>query len=387
MTTDPLGFADEALDALLKEELLRGLTDIESGPGPEVVVGGERLINFSSNNYLGLAEHPALAEATAEAARRWGAGATASRLIVGTHGLVRDLEQRLAILRGTEAALVFPTGYQANLGTVGALMGRGDLIVADKLCHASLIDAARLSGATLRTFAHGDLALLEERLAKHPERGRMLVMTDGVFSMDGDLCHLRDLVEITAHHGALLLVDDAHAVGVLGKTGAGICEHFGIAPPRHLILTATLSKALGSQGGFVCGPRRLTDLLVNRARTFIFTTGLAPPAAAAALAALDVIDREPERRERLSANRERLASALKAKGWDLGGSVTPIIPLMAGTPGAAMALAARLRSNGILGVPIRPPTVPRGASRVRLSVMSTHTDAHLDALIDAVGDV
>lgn len=383
--TDPFAFAHETLRQLAAEDLLRSLTPVASKPGPEVVIGGERLFNFSSNNYLGLAEHPALAEAAAEAARRWGTGATASRLITGTSDLIVTLEERFAALRGTEAALVFPTGYQMNLGVVCALVGAGDQVLLDKRCHASLIDAARLSGARLHTFPHGDLDRLDTLLRARPHT-RTLVLTDGVFSMDGDLADLPALVEITDRHAALLLVDDAHALGVLGATGAGTHEHFGLLPPPpHVILTATLSKALGSQGGVLCGPRALVDLVVNRARAFIYTTGLTPPAAAAALAALGVMAREPERRERLWANRAQLAAGLEARGWNLLGSASPILPLLAGSAGASLSLAARLRARGILGVAIRPPTVPRGGARVRLSVMATHSPEHLEALLAAVG--
>jgi 8-amino-7-oxononanoate synthase len=382
---DPFAFASETLAALAADGLRRSTFAVATGPGPEIEVEGERLLNFCSNNYLGLAEHPALAHAAAEAARRWGTGATASRLVVGTSSLIKELEDRLAAWRGAEAALVFPTGYQMNLGTVSVLAGKGDWVIADKLCHASLVDAARLSGARLRTFPHGDLGRLESLLAKRPASARALVMTDGLFSMDGDLCDLPALAEIAAQHGALLLVDDAHALGILGETGAGSLEHFRLEPPPHVIQTATLSKALGSQGGVVCGPRALIDLLVNRARSFIYTTGLAPPAAAAAGAALEIIRREPQRRLRLWAKRERLAAALTEQGWDLCGSQSPILPLLAGSPRIALDLAARLRRGGVLGVAIRPPSVPRGRSRVRLTVMATHTDDHIGQLLAAAG--
>lgn len=388
---DPWASAREALRDLEARHLRRTLTPLASGPGPVVTAGTERLINFSSNNYLGLAEHPALAEAAAEAARRWGTGATASRLIAGTSTLTEELEARLAALRGAEAALIFPSGYHANLGAVGALAGRGDLVLADRLCHASLIDAARLSGATLRTYRHADLAYLEAFLTRHQARAaarpshRTLVLTDSVFSIDGDLADLAGLTALTARHGALLLVDDAHALGVFGATGAGAFEHLGLPPADHVIQTFTLSKALGSQGGAVAGPRTLIDLLINRARTFIYTTGLAPPAVAAALAALDVMAREPERRARLWAGRERLAEDLRRQGWDLGASASPIVPLRVGEAAASLALAAHLRAQGLLGVAIRPPTVPRGAACVRLSVMATHTPAHIDRLLAAAG--
>jgi 8-amino-7-oxononanoate synthase len=371
---DPFAFADDTLRELEAAHLQRHLHPVKSGPGAEVTFDGRALINFSSNNYLGLAEHPALAQAAAEAAARWGTGATASRLIVGSHGLVHEFEERLAAWRGTEAALV--------------LVGKADLVLADKLSHACLIDAARLSGATLRTFPHGDMGVLEKRLSEKPENSRALVVADGVFSMDGDLCDLPALVEITDRHGALLLIDDAHAVGVFGERhGSGTAEHFGLSEiPRHLIQTATMSKAMGSQGGFVCGPRVLCDLIVNRARTFIFTTGIAPPAVAAGTAALTLIEREPERRQRLWENRQRVAEALESTGWNLCGSASPILPLLVGEASDALALGQRLREAGILGVPIRPPTVPPGKSRVRLTVMATHTEGHLNRLMDAVGE-
>jgi 8-amino-7-oxononanoate synthase len=389
MTTDPFAFARESLRSLAEDDLLRSLAPVSSGPGPEVMIGGRRLINFSSNNYLGLAEHPAVAEAAAEAARRWGAGATASRLIVGDNDLIEALEARLAALRGTEAALVFPSGFQMNLGVVSALAGPGDLVVLDKLCHASLIDAARLSRATLRTFPHRDLNRLDHLLSKRnhrtiaPSHHRTLVVSDGVFSMDGDLADLPALIEITARHGAMLLLDDAHALGIFGPAGAGSLEHFGLSPPPHLIQTATLSKALGSQGGVVCAPRAVVDLLVNRARAFIYSTGLAPPAVAAALAALEIAVNDSERRRRLWANRERLAEGMQEQGWGLRGSASPILPLVTGSAKAALELAAHLREHGLLGVAVRPPTVPRGSARVRLTVMATHTEEHITRLLEA----
>jgi 8-amino-7-oxononanoate synthase len=381
--SDPLGFAAAALDELAAQDLRRTARVVTSGPGPVIEIDGERLLNFCSNNCLGLAEHPDVTRAAADAVQRWGAGATASPLVAGTSELIDDLQRRLAAWRRAEAALVFSTGFQTNLGVVGALVGKGDLVVADRRSHASLIDAAKLSGATLRTFPHGDLNRLDALLAN--ARARALVLVDGVYSMDGDLADLPALLDLTDRHGALLLVDDAHAVGVFGATGSGIAEHFGVEAPPHLIQTATFSKAFGSQGGFVTGSRTLIDLILNRARAYIFSTGLAPAAAAAARASLDIIQQDPARRARLWEIRDRLAEGLQARGWDLGKSQSPILPLMAGEAGRALALAERLRRAGALGVAIRPPTVPPGRARVRLTVMATHTDEHLDQLLRAVG--
>lgn len=367
--------AAEALARQRDAGLLRALRWVEGPQDTWVTLDGRRVLSLCSNNYLGLANHAAVREAAAAAARDFGVGAGASRLISGSMRIHRQLEERLAALEHAEAALLFPSGYHANLGAITALAGGGDAVFSDAWNHASIIDGCRLSGAEIHVYPHADADALESLLARSSAR-RKLVVTDTVFSMDGDLAPLRDICTAAARHGAMVLADEAHATGVLGPTGAGAVEALGVRGSVDVQI-ATLGKALGGAGAAVCGSRALVELLVNRARSFIYTTGLAPPLAAAALAALDIVEREPERRRRLADNARTLRGALAAMGYDVAGGVTPIIPVRAGDSGAAVRLSERLLAAGVFVQAIRPPTVPPGTARLRVTVMATHSDGDL----------
>jgi len=371
------------LDALARRSLLRRIRTIDSTPGAEVELEGRRILLFSSNNYLDLAAHPRVTEAAINAIRRYGVGAGASRLVSGSLRPHRELEERLAAFKHLEAALVFPTGYQANLGLITILAEDCSVIYADRLCHASLIDACRLCDAPLRVYRHRNHAQLTRLLQRQRAPRPALVVTDGVFSMDGDLAPLPELDKAAEQAGATVVVDDAHGTGVMGATGRGTVEHFGLEG-RPLAQMGTLSKALGGLGGFVAGSRDLIEYLVNRARAFIYTTALPPALAAAAIAALDVIEDEPERRERLWTLRRRLYDGVRQAGFDTLDSRSPIIPLLIGDAKAALRLSEALLSHGIYAPAIRPPTVPAGTSRIRLSVTAGHTPVQIDHLLEVL---
>jgi len=374
-------FEDE-LEKLVAQRRLRHLRCIESGTGGVVTLNGRRVILMASNDYLGLANDARLKQAAITATERFGVGSGASRLISGTMAPHQLLEAALAKFKGAEAALVFGAGYLANIGLIPVLIGAGGLILADRLCHASLIDGCRLSGAELRVFRHGETAHLASLLAKRSARRPTLIVTDGVFSMDGDLAPLPDLVDLTERYGARLFVDDAHGTGVLGTHGRGTLEHFGLEErvPFHM---GTLSKALGTSGAYVTGPESLIRYLVNTARSFIYTTAPPPSTAAAAQAALEIVQSDPGRRARLWKNRERLASGLAALGYRLAASRSAILPVLIGDTEKTVRLADRLLELGVYAPAIRPPTVPRGTSRIRLTVTSEHAVEHLDSVVAA----
>jgi 7-keto-8-aminopelargonate synthetase-like enzyme len=447
-------FIRETLEDLKARDLYRRLVAVGSAAGPRIDLGGRTVLQFVSNNYLGLAGEERVREAATRAIEKWGWGTGASRLLAGHTDAHEALEADLAAFMGTEAALVFPTGYQANLGAVTALAGRGDTVVCDRENHASLYDAVRLSGADLARYPHGD-ASAAGRLGDLGAQGRRkLLVTDTVFSMGGDLAPLRQLADACRACGAMLLVDEAHALGVLGPTGAGLAEalHCGLriadcglkdgepgtrnselganngelgtrnpelaAPSRDVAslsvprsafcaprcsslnpqsairnpqwlpaVTArvgTLSKALGGIGGFVAASRDLVELLVNRARPFIYTTALPAAACEAARAALAIVRADPERRRRVLSLAERLRGALRGRGFDCGASETPIVPVIVGEPGPTLAMAAALLDRGIFCPAIRPPTVPPGTSRLRVSLTSEHTGEDVDDLVRAL---
>jgi 8-amino-7-oxononanoate synthase len=373
------------LDFLARHSLLRRLRTIHSAPLAEVQLEGHRVLLFSSNNYLDLATHPKVTEAAMNALRRYGVGAGASRLLSGTFPPHVELEERLAAFKRTEAALVFSTGYQANLGLIQILAEEATTIYADRLCHGSLIDACRLCKLPLRIFHHRAVSQLRRLLERNARRAS-LILTDGVFSMDGDLAPLPSLLTVAESSGARLVVDDAHGTGVMGREGRGTVEHFGLNSAA-LVQMGTLSKALGAFGGFVVGPRDLIEYLVNRARSFIYTTALPPAMAAAASAALQVVEAEPERRARLWRLREQLYQGLRTLGCETLGSESPILPIVVGDVGGALRLSEHLLAHGIYAPAIRPPTVPPSSSRVRLSVTAGHTPAHVDQLLEALSTV
>lgn len=390
--TDPWADARARLDALERAALLRRTRHADSPPGPVTLLDGRTLHNFSSNNYLDLAAHPRVTSAAAAAAAASGAGAGGSRLITGSLRVHAELEAALADLKGAEDALVFSSGYAANLGVLQALGERADgsrvPVFFDRLSHACIVDAVRLAGVPWRTFAHNDTARLERLLRGLPATGdgspAAIVATEGVFSMDGDTAPLAAIMRLCERHDALLLLDDAHGTGTTGADGRGSAHAAGIAGHPRLVHMGTLSKALGSQGGFVAGPRVLREILVNRARTFVFDTALAPPAAAAALEALRVMRDEPERVAALRRNAERLRARLRDGGIGVPESPSPIVPVVLGGADHTLAESARLLDAGFLVVAIRPPTVPRGTSRLRITLGAGHTTDTVDALAEEI---
>src|SRR5437867_3061097 len=354
---------DAELAALEDAGLRRRLRPLASASDAEVLLDGRRVLLLSSNNYLGLATHPAVKAAACAAIERWGCGTGSSRLIAGHLELHAEVEARLAAFTGTEAALLFSSGYQANVGTIGALVGRGDHVYSDALNHASIVDGCRLSRATVHVYPHRNVRALEVELAATPREGRRLIVTDSVFSMDGDRAPLRALVALADAYHSWLMIDEAHATGVLGPRGAGLADAEGVTPAIAVHM-GTLGKALGGTGAYVAGSRDLVELLVNRARTFIFTTGLAPAAVAAAGAALDVVVAEPGRRAALDRNAARLREGFRGLGVDVCGD-THIVPVVVGENGAAVALGEALLARGVLAHAIRSPTVPSGTARIR----------------------
>lgn len=371
------------LDELETQGLRRSCRRVEAVEGARIRVEGRWLIHLSSNGYLGLARHPAVVAAAEEAAARYGAGSGSARLIGGNLPPHEDLERELARFKQAEDCLLFSTGYMASLGSITALVGPEDLVVGDRLNHASLIDACRLSGAALRVYPHADADRLEEVLKERRGRyRRVLVATEGVFSMDGDLPPLPRIAEIARRHDAWLLVDDAHGTGVFGKEGRGSLEHFGMET-QEILQMGTLSKALGSQGGYLAGPRVVVELLRNRARSFIYTTAPAPACAAAGLAALQVVRREPELRRRLWENVRQWTSGLEGLGWELISKTSPIVPVQVGGSRETMALAQALMEAGLYAPGIRPPTVSEGSARIRTILTSLHTAGDLEEALGA----
>jgi len=386
VAADPLGFCALELARLEDAGLGRRVRALDSASEPEVILDGRRVLCLASNNYLGLAAHPEVVDAATEAARRYGAGAGSARLVTGGLVLHDELEARLAAFKGTEAALLFSSGYLANLGTVAALVGPGDAVFSDSLNHASIIDGCRLSRADVHVYRHADAGHLADRLAAW-RRGagpgpRALVVTDSVFSMDGDVAPLPDIAAASERHGAVLMVDEAHATGVVGPGGRGAVTAFGL-DGRVGVVMGTLSKSLGAAGGFIAGSADLCAYLRNRARSFIFDTALPPPTAAAALAALRILEREPERPVRARRLAGRLAAGLRVAGYEVPDPPAAVLPVVVGSPDAAMGLSARLLDAGVLVTAIRPPSVPEGTSRLRATVMATHTDAEIDRAVAA----
>jgi 8-amino-7-oxononanoate synthase len=367
-----LDWIDDELHRLRDADLDRHLHTHDGPQGPTLAIAGRTLVNFGSNDYLGLAGDARLAAAAAAAMNVEGFGSGSSPLIVGHASSHARLERKLAEFEGVEAALLTSTGYAANVGAVTALVGRGDVVFSDSLNHASLIDGCRLSRAEVLVYPHGNIDALAAGLSEAGEFRRRLIVTDGLFSMDGDIAPLAELAELAEMHDAMLLVDEAHATGVFGAQGRGTCEAAGVEDAVDVRI-GTLSKALGAIGGFVAGRKSLVEWLVNRARPYIFSTALPPAAAAAAVAALEIVGQEPERRTELLGLSAELRAALAGDGWDVGASASQIIPLVVGEAGETMRLAARLRERGFLVPPIRPPSVPEGECRLRLSLSYAHT--------------
>ena len=372
-------WAREELAELGRRGLLRNLEPLASPQGPVVRIGGKSLLNFSSNDYLGLAADPRVVRALVASLERWGVGAGASRLVVGDTEAHRRLEARLAAFEGTETALVFNGGYPANLGLVQALVGRGDLVVSDALNHASLVDGCRLSRAEVAVVPHADVEAVARALAREGFR-RKLVVTDAVFSMDGDAAPLAALAEVCARADAALLVDEAHATGVLGARGSGLCEATGVQPDVRM---GTLGKALGAFGAYAATSRAVADLLVNRARSVVFSTTLPPALCEAVVVAVELLETDPELRPRLWRNIRRFVDGLRRLGF-AAEPRSAIVPVILGTPERALRASAFLRERGLLVKPIRPPTVPEGTSRLRFALSAAHTEAQIDCALQAL---
>jgi glycine C-acetyltransferase len=389
MSEAPVGvdaIADEVLEAIRERGSYRRMRVLDGAQAPRMRVDGREVLLFAGSNYLDLAHHPEVTAAAARAARELGCAAGGSRLISGNHAVHEALEQQLAKFLGTEAALVFNTGYMANLGVIPALAGPGDVVVSDALSHASIIDGCRLSKAALRVFPHGDLDALETTLRQlSSPRRRVLVAVDGVYSMDGDTAPLTEMTQLARRWGALLLLDDAHGTGTLGPMGRGTAELQGVAQ-RVDVWMGSLGKALGSFGAFVAGSFKLRDLLVNVARSFIFSCALSPPQIAAARSALHLVRAEPRRRERLQANAARLRERLARHGVSSQPSTTHIVPVVIGGSAHTMAVCERLLARGFYTQGIRHPSVPDGTARLRVTPMTTHRGEEIDALADAIAE-
>ena len=371
------------LQARRADDLYRRRQVLDGPQGVEVCIEGRSYLSFCSNDYLGLANHPEVVAAFHRGLDEYGAGSGAAHLISGHSRAHHALEEELAAFVGRPRALLFSTGYMANLGVIPALVGHGDRVFEDQANHASLLDGARLSGARLMRYRHGDCAALEQRLADAPT-GEYLVATDGVFSMDGDLAPLPGLAELAAAHGAWLLVDDAHGLGVIGPGGRGTAAHYGLAPAQVPILMGTLGKAFGTFGAFVAGSETLVETLIQEARTYIYTTAPPPAAAAATRAALRLVREQDWRREQLQALVRRFREGAAQLGLELADSPTPIQPLIVGEATAALHLGETLRTRGILIGAIRPPTVPPGSARLRITFSAAHSAAQVDRLLDAL---
>ncbi|MDP6366108.1 MAG: 8-amino-7-oxononanoate synthase [Nitrospinota bacterium] len=379
----------EDLRALSDRDLRRRLRTLSGAQGPVMRFEGREVIHLAGNNYLGLADHPLLAAAAAEAAERWGASAAASPLISGHMEPHETLSRKIARFKDKESALLFGSGFLANAGLIPALAGEGDAVFSDRLNHASIAAGCRLSRAPVQVFAHNDMNDLEERLKKAANARRRLIAVDGVFSMDGDLAPLGDLADLAERYDAILLVDEAHATGVLGPRGSGAAARLGVQE-RVGVSMGTLGKALASYGAFACSEGEVIDYLVNLARTFIYSTALPPAALAAAGAALDLAAGEEgdRRRERLAALCRRFRAGIERIGFEappvVDSAEVPIFPIIVGDAAEALALADHMLAAGVFLLAIRPPTVPEGTSRLRATLMATHTDAQIDTALDAI---
>ncbi len=378
----PMAFIDKDLDDLRRQGLYRPPRELQSEQRARTQFDGREVVNLSSNNYLGLATHPRLIDAAVLATKEWGAGSGSVRTIAGTMTLHEELERKLASFKQTEAALVFQSGFTANSGTIPVLAGDGDVILSDELNHASIIDGIRLSRANRHIWKHADMESLEEGLRKNQGARRRLVITDGVFSMDGDVADLPSIVDLAERYDAIVYVDDAHASGVFGSHGRGTVDHFGLHGRVH-IQVGTLSKALGALGGYVAGSRALRELLIHRARPFLFSTSHPPSVTAACIAAIDVMLDEPELVERLWCNTRYFKAGLRQLGLNTGASESPITPIIAGEGAKAMRLSDMLFEQGVFAQAIGYPTVPDDKSRVRTIVTAEHTENDLDQALAA----
>ncbi len=374
------------LERIEKSGLYRELNIVESAQGTHLEIKGKTYLSFCSNNYLGLANNPLVIKAVKDAVGKYGWGAGASRLVSGNMRLHEVLEGEISKFKGKEASIVFPTGYMANIGTISSLVSKGDLVICDKLNHASIIDGCRLSGADFRVYPHCDMEKLENILKKSSKYSRKLIVTDTVFSMDGDIAPLPDIVRIAHKYKAMVMVDEAHGTGVFGKRGGGVVEHFNLSKKVDIVM-GTLSKAVGSLGGYVSGDEDLINFLRNKARPFMYTTALPPAVCAASIAGIKLIQKNPLLRTSLWDNVRYLKEKLELLHFNVIPSESPIFPILMGDAKKAVDVSKLLYKKGILIPAIRPPTVPTRSSRLRMTVMSTHTRKDLERLLEVLSDV
>lgn len=379
-----IDFVLDELNALKDRTLLREYRTIENAQGPFVQITGKTYLSFCSNNYLGLANHPKIKQAAIAAINQYGWGAGASRLVSGNMTLHQELERKIAEFKDAEAALLFPTGYMANVGAVCALVAKGDIIIGDKLNHASIIDGCRQSGAAFRVYPHNNINHLEKLLQRSSIFRRRLVVTESVFSMDGDTAPLPEIVEIAKRYDSIIMIDDAHAMGVFGRHGKGMIEHYGLEGKIDVIM-GSLSKAIGSIGGFIAGSKHLIDFLKNKARSFIYTTALPPAVCAASLAGLALLQDDTSLIDKLWKNINYLKSQLSKFANNIAVE-SPVVPIIIGSAENALHLSTKLYQNGILIPAIRPPTVLAGTSRLRISLMADHSESDIDRLIALLKD-
>jgi 8-amino-7-oxononanoate synthase len=384
--TGIMKYISDELEKIKKSGLYRELKIVESAQGTHLEIKGKTYLNFCSNNYLGLANNPLVIKAVKDAMEKYGWGAGASRLVSGNMTLHEKLENEISRFKGKEASIVFPTGYMANIGTISSLVSKGDLVICDKLNHASIIDGCRLSGADLRVYTHCDMEKLKNVLIKSTKYSRKLIVTDTVFSMDGDLAPLPDIVRVARKYNAMVMVDEAHGTGVFGKNGRGVIEHFNLNEKINVVM-GTLSKAVGSLGGYVSGDADLINFLRNKARPFMYTTALPPAVCAASIAGIRIIRENPSLRTSLWNNVRYLKEKLELLNFNVIPSESPIIPILIGDAKKAVDVSAFLYKKGILIPAIRPPTVPAKSSRLRMTVMSTHTREDLEKLLDVLSDI
>ena len=381
-----IDFIEKELQSLKERDRYRQIRWIEEGPSPWVRMNGGKVLLLCSNNYLGLANDPRLKEKMFRAIEAWGCGSGGSRSISGSLAIHRLLEERLARFHGSEEALLFNSGYSANLSLLTALMGEGDVIYSDEFNHASIVDGCRLSKASIQIYRHLDMEHLEFLLKENQAKRRKLIVTDGIFSMDGDEARLPEVIQLAKRYDTLTMVDEAHAIGVIGPTGRGTVEHFQLSQEVD-ILMGTFGKALGCFGAYMAGRKSLVEFLINTGRVFLYTTALPPSVSASVLASLDLLDEEPERRERLWTNVHYLREGLNQLGFDTMKSQAHIIPVLIGEPKITMEMDRRLLESGVFVQGIRPPTVPEGKCRLRVTVMATHTREDLDFALDQFGEV
>ncbi len=377
-----LDFLQRELDLLREKNLYRILRTVEGEQLPRTIVNGKEMVLMASNNYLGLASHPYLKEAAIKSVEKYGVSASASRLISGTMTLHRKLEEKIASFKKTESALVFNSGYTANIGIISTLLTKGDIIFSDELNHASIIDGCRLSGAEIMVFPHKRTDILERMIKRSHTHGKRMIVVDAVFSMDGDIAPLPEIVYLAEKYDCILMVDEAHATGILGERGSGAVEHFHLEG-RVDIIMGTLSKALGGFGAYCAGRRELIEYLINRSRPFIFTTALPPAVISTAIAAIELIEKEPSLRENLWSNTRYFKDGLERMGFDTMGTETPIIPVFVGSERNAVIATEILLEEGVFALGIRPPTVPAGKCRIRATVMANHTIEDLNRALKA----